>query len=243
MPRLTLTSTVSVVFIFLNLIEIISLKTDPRPHSLRVNIELISPRGPKRLTDNETIKLKVGERLELWCVAEGFPKPGAQFEAEPHRPLQQTHQSSAAPLFFSPLDKPEEHRTVAKLVINSIGLVDRGTFVCSGRNGRGRQERTANVRINVEVVSEPVRLQITVEPEPLRVNNRVTIKCTAISGGKDKILQIDGPQRGYDVQTYQSDGETSLVIPALQASHAGLYTCYPRDDPSTRISKSVVGKS
>ena len=98
------------------------------------------------MSPSSPVSVKAGSFVSLECVAEGKPTPDVQWETQ-----LKSHSS---------LQLGERGRGVSKLVIETVGPEDEGSYTCQAQNIVGKTQET--VQLIGKFVVRPVVIQVII---------------------------------------------------------------------------------
>ncbi|ELU04243.1 hypothetical protein CAPTEDRAFT_219882 [Capitella teleta] len=159
-------------------------------------------------TPNE-LQAKEGERVELECVASGYPLPAIRWQ-----------RNGQLVVISGRVSQNEE----SSLVINDANVGDSGVYTCEANNGVGAA-RTRDIR--VEVLGT---LSVVVEAtnDSYSIGSDALLKCF-VHGDQWSNVDVhwlkDGLGLPYDDRYIEDEGRGELLIEDVVATDAGNFSC------------------
>lgn len=158
--------------------------------------------GTIKVSSNNT-SVKLGERLEITCHADGNPEPTIVWWKQGETELQsQNH----------------------KLIINNASWSQAGWYWCNVSNHVGSQQ----LRVQVTVVGPPniPKIQLSHREEP-KEGESISIFCS-LDGGPAELKLY---KQSQSIATGDPNEPTVLLnISSIQITDAGVYTCEAKND-------------
>ncbi|XP_016333494.1 vascular cell adhesion protein 1-like [Sinocyclocheilus anshuiensis] len=162
--------------------------------------------GPGTITvSSNNTSVKLGERLEITCHADGNPKPT---------------------IFWWKLGEtePELQSQNNKLIINNASWSQAGWYRCNVSNDMGSQQ----MRVKLTVVGPPniPKIQLSHREEP-KEGESIRIFCSSDGGPAELKLY----RQSQSIATGDPNKSTVLLnISSIQITDSGIYTCEAKND-------------
>ncbi|KAM5132148.1 cell adhesion molecule DSCAML1 [Mantella aurantiaca] len=162
---------------------------------------------PILLDGFQSQEIFVGDKVELPCVASGYPNLASRWIKD-GRPV--------------PSDSRWSKRSTG-LSMTDLQLEDSGTYICEITNSFGSAEVTGSM-----IVIEPLRVTLTPKKLKTGIGSTVILSCS-ISGSPGYYVQWYRNTEPVEADEFISirgtDNET-LVISSAQKIHSGAYQCF-----------------
>uniref|UniRef100_A0A9J8AYV4 Vascular cell adhesion molecule 1a n=1 Tax=Cyprinus carpio carpio TaxID=630221 RepID=A0A9J8AYV4_CYPCA len=172
------------------------------PKDIMTKIHMFYGPGTIKVSSNNT-SVKLGERLEITCHADGNPEPTIVWWKQGETELQsQNH----------------------KLIINNASWSQAGWYWCNVSNHVGSQQ----LRVQVTVVGPPniPKIQLSHREEP-KEGESISIFCS-LDGGPAELKLY---KQSQSIATGDPNEPTVLLnISSIQITDAGVYTCEAKND-------------
>ncbi|NXI34870.1 DSCL1 protein, partial [Galbula dea] len=176
---------------------------------------------PTMLDSFQSREVKVGQLVELPCIASGYPNPAVRWIKD-GRPL--------------PADGRWTKR-ITGLTISDLRVEDSGTYICEVTNTFGSAEVTGTL-----TVIDPLRVTLTPKKLKTGIGSTVILSC-ALSGSPEYVIRWYRNTDLVVVDDYISirgiSNET-LLITAAQKSHSGAYQCFATRKSQTAQDFSII---
>uniref|UniRef100_A0A670Y828 DS cell adhesion molecule like 1 n=1 Tax=Pseudonaja textilis TaxID=8673 RepID=A0A670Y828_PSETE len=176
---------------------------------------------PTILDSFQDQEAKVGQLVELPCIASGYPNPAIRWVKD-GRPL--------------PSDSRWTKR-ITGLMISDLRVEDSGTYICEITNTFGSAEVTGTL-----AVIEPLRVTLTPKKLKTGIGSTVILSC-ALSGSPEYSIrwfrntELVVPDDFVSIRGIHNE---TLLITAAQKSHSGAYQCFATRKVQTAQDFAVI---
>ncbi|XP_034281014.1 cell adhesion molecule DSCAML1 isoform X1 [Pantherophis guttatus] len=176
---------------------------------------------PTILDNFQDQEAKVGQLVELPCIASGYPNPAIRWVKD-GRPL--------------PADSRWTKR-ITGLMISDLRVEDSGTYICEITNTFGSAEVTGTLE-----VIEPLRVTLTPKKLKTGIGSTVILSC-ALSGSPEYSIrwfrntELVVPDDFVSIRGIHNE---TLLITAAQKSHSGAYQCFATRKVQTAQDFAVI---
>uniref|UniRef100_A0A8C5RTI1 DS cell adhesion molecule like 1 n=1 Tax=Laticauda laticaudata TaxID=8630 RepID=A0A8C5RTI1_LATLA len=176
---------------------------------------------PTILDSFQDQEAKVGQLVELPCIASGYPNPAIRWVKD-GRPL--------------PSDSRWTKR-ITGLMISDLRVEDSGTYICEITNTFGSAEVTGTLAI-----IEPLRVTLTPKKLKTGIGSTVILSC-ALSGSPEYSIrwfrntELVVPDDFVSIRGIHNE---TLLITAAQKSHSGAYQCFATRKVQTAQDFAVI---
>ncbi|CAH1774180.1 unnamed protein product, partial [Owenia fusiformis] len=158
----------------------------------------------------------VGDTIEFRCDVTGNPRPRIEW----------TKDGGAL---------PETHFIQnGVLSIYNLAEEDSGRYICMARNDAGAQRDYAYLRVEARRTERP---NVRVEEQTVSVGDRIELSCEA-TGTPQPILNWEKTEGGLPSNAEINGG--LMIIPYIEAEHAGTYRCIASNIAGTVFSQVVL---
>ncbi|XP_039197746.1 Down syndrome cell adhesion molecule-like protein 1 isoform X4 [Crotalus tigris] len=176
---------------------------------------------PTVLDSFQIQEAKMGQLVELPCIASGYPNPAIRWVKD-GRPL--------------PTDSRWTKR-ITGLTISGLRVEDSGTYICEITNTFGSAEVTGTL-----TVIEPLRVTLTPKKLKTGIGSTVILSC-ALSGSPEYSIRWFRNTELVvqdDFVSIRGIHNETLLITAAQKSHSGAYQCFATRKVQTAQDFAVI---